>query len=440
MKPRWTARAAALTEAEHRPLGVGDDADHSDTADGDPAIEAVGRTAEAALDARAAAAYAMGQALRGRGEPGEAVGYFQAAGASPPLRSSAWHAAAECFERIGAPAAAAIAFQQAALAGPGREELRQLYHLARRLQEEGRAGEAADRFEILLAWDATYLDALARHAACRAAVADASPPIRTVSGPAALVRELDDRGLLDTGGTRLDAYDATFYLQFENTGAADTAKKQLEMVELFRALGPVDGYRTSLDIGSGTMRYPQVLDRYGVRSFGVDLSDAGVRVCVDGRWQRRFAVADGTFLPFRDGAFDLVSCMMGTVNHLSAAQRQRFFSEVGRTLRPGGRLVVSAWNPDCRFQTFLSFYSPQEAADLRGRLVPPDVLTSECARSGFHDVATRSFCTFPDWLITGGSASGAGAAHLAWLVELDAERTGRDRSAPGQMFMLSARR
>ncbi|MCQ8835061.1 class I SAM-dependent methyltransferase [Streptomyces malaysiensis] len=197
---------------------------------------------------------------------------------------------------------------------------------------------------------------------------------------------------------------------------------------------------TSLDVGSGTLRYPQVLNRFGVRSYGIDLSDAGIRACVDQRWAGRFAVADGTAMPFRDGSFDLVTCMMGTVNHLSAAQRERFLAESFRTLRPGGLLVVSAWDPACRFQTFMSFYSPAEMAQLRTRLTEREPLRAECAAAGFGDVRTTPFCTFPDWLVTGAGAAGTNADRLARLVDLDRDRTAHDPTVSGQMFLLSARR
>ncbi|MEU4995760.1 class I SAM-dependent methyltransferase [Streptomyces sp. NPDC021622] len=390
-------------------------------------------------DARAA--FDAGRELAATGEYRAAIGLLQAAAGDPQLRARALYLAGECFERLGAESAAAIAFQQAALSGPGEDDKRLLYDSARALQGEGRHAEAADRFETLLAWDATYEDAWKHHEDSRTRAGATAREMVRPHSPESLVRDLEARGLLGNSDSRIAAYDALFYVQFDHTGLHDSVKKRLELVQLLTAVGDVSAVRTSLDVGSGTLRYPQVLNRFGVRSYGIDLSDAGVRVCVDEQWAAgRFAVADGTAMPFRDGSFDLVTCMMGTVNHLSADQRERFLAESFRTLRPGGLLVVSAWDPACRFQTFLSFYSPAEMAQLRGQLTEREPLRAECAAAGFGDVRTTPFCTAPDWLVTGAGAAGTNADHLARLAELDRERAAHDPAEAGQMFLLSARR
>ncbi|MGW7256496.1 methyltransferase domain-containing protein [Streptomyces sp. NPDC054834] len=386
------------------------------------------------------AAFEAGRALAAAGEHRAAVGLLQAAADDTRLRSRALHMVGESFHRLGADSAAAIAYEQAALSGPGEDDKRLLYDSARALQERGRYAEAAGRFETLLAWDATYRDAWKRHEDSRIRAGSPAPDAVRPHGSSALVRDLETRGLLGDSNSRIEAYDALFYVQFDHTGVHDSAKKRLELVQLLTAIGEVSAVATSLDVGSGTMRYPQVLNRFGVQSYGIDLSDAGIRVCVDERWAGRFAVADGTAMPFRDGCFDLVTCMMGTVNHLSAAQRERFLAESFRTLRPGGLLAVSAWDPACRFQTFLSFYSPAEMAQLRAQLTERESLRAECMAAGFSDVRATPFCTFPDWLVTGAGASGTNADHLAWLADLDRDRTAHDPTLSGQMFLLSARR
>ncbi|MGC5365558.1 methyltransferase domain-containing protein [Streptomyces sp. DT24] len=412
----------------------------------DPAVARIALQDSRALRRDTRAAFEAGRALAATGEHRAAISLLQLSAADPQLRSRALYTVGESFRSLGARSAAAIAYEQAALSGPGEDEKRVLYDLARTLQEQGRHAEAVDRFELLLAWDATYGDAwqrheLSRHGADSAASASARGPRSSAGSAAELVRDLEARGLLERTDSRIDAYDATFYVQFDHTGVHDSAKKRLEMVQLLTAVGDTRAVATSLDVGSGTLRYPQVLDRFGVRSYGIDLSDAGIRACVDERWAGRFAVADGTAMPFRDGSFDLITCMMGTVNHLSAAQRERFLAESFRTLRPGGVLVVSAWDPACRFQTFLSFYSPGEMAQLREHLTEPEVLRAECAAAGFTEVRTTPFCTFPDWLVTGADVSGTSSAdHLAWLADLDREHAEHDPSAPGQMFLLSSRR
>ncbi|WP_051836165.1 class I SAM-dependent methyltransferase [Streptomyces sp. NRRL WC-3742] len=368
----------------------------------------------------------------------EAVGHYQAAFAAEHLRARALHGMGDCFQALGAAAAADSVYRRAAACGPSEEQKQALYDLARGLGERGRTVEAARQLEFLLSWDADYQDAWAHLRKFRSGQ-PAQDADLTVPPTVSTVRRLAARDLLPSVDQRgIDAYDSSFYHQFDNTAVQDTVKKRLEMVQLLTAVDPTR-IGSSLDIGSGTLRYPQVLAGYGVRSVGIDLRDSGVRACVEPEWLRRFVVADGTALPFRDGSFDLITCMMGTVNHLSDAQRLRLFAQARRTLRPGGRLVVSAWDPRCAFQSFLSFYSPMELAQLRGRLTEPSQLAEELRGSGFGEVATTPFCTFPDAQAVGVSVPDEDADTLAALVELDHLQTARDPERAGQLFLLTAR-
>lgn len=442
--PQRAARAAELY------LGAGSpgfavrrlrrlaDAGAIEPGEADREITGTVRQCATTLDGDPEAAFEAACAFARTGCFEEAVGLYQSACACEALRARALHGMGECFQALGASAAADSVYRRAAACGPSEEQKRAVYELARGLGERGRTVEAARQLEFLLSWDADYQDAWAYLRKCRSgppapATDEAVPP--TVS----TVRRLAQRDLLPPVDQRgIDAYDSSFYHQFDNTAVQDTVKKRLEMVQLLTAVDPTR-IGSSLDIGSGTLRYPQVLAGYGVRSVGIDLRDSGVRACVEPHWLRRFVVADGTALPFRDDSFDLVTCMMGTVNHLSEVQRRQLFAQARRTLRPGGHLVVSAWDPRCTFQSFLSFYSPVELAQLRRRLTQPGHLADELRESGFDEVATTPFCTFPDAQAIGVGAPDEDADTLAALVELDHLQSARDPDRPGQLFLLTAR-
>jgi SAM-dependent methyltransferase len=382
------------------------------------------------------AAFESAKALMRVGRYREAVPLFQMAAMAPVLATRALHAAGYCLQQLGADAAAHLLYQRAAFAAPGPDEKRELYDTACALQDAGRVAEAAERFEILLAWDAAYADAWQRRQACRDAGSQPTRPA-PASRLLRIVDELNGRGLIPADGHDSGAFNEAFYRHFEHSTVQDSAKKRLEMVQLLATCSP-DTVTSSLDVGSGTLRYPQILDGYGIRSYGIDLNDSGVRSCVDARWVRRFAVADGTILPFRDGAFDLVTCMMGTVNHFSPEQRTMFFAEAYRVLRPGGRLVVSAWDPACTFQGFLSFYSPTQIGQLRSQLKTRADLVIEVRAAGYETVSVTPICIFPDWLVTSRGISDCGASLLASLVEWDQRQIERDPSCNGQMFLLTS--
>jgi malonyl-CoA O-methyltransferase len=98
--------------------------------------------------------------------------------------------------------------------------------------------------------------------------------------------------------------------------------------------------RRALDVGTGTGRCLPLLASTGARLVvGVDMSLAMLA-------RRSFHAprlcADACRLPFRNGAFDLVSSslMVGDVDDLRA-----WISEAARVLAPGGSLIYSDFHP-----------------------------------------------------------------------------------------------
>ena len=90
---------------------------------------------------------------------------------------------------------------------------------------------------------------------------------------------------------------------------------------------PIAGYRLELA-------------RRGLRVAGVDLSEPMLRIARARAARMGVGVhlvrADGSALPFRDGAFDLVTLILGLE---FAADPGRTLEETRRILRPGGRAV-----------------------------------------------------------------------------------------------------
>lgn len=102
-----------------------------------------------------------------------------------------------------------------------------------------------------------------------------------------------------------------------------------------------------LDIGCGTGRYTARMLAAGVRAVGLDMSAAMIR---QARSKSAAAPHGGSWvqaemgnLPFADGSFDVVTCVLA-IMHLARSERQRVFTEVSRVLRPRGRFVLTCKN------------------------------------------------------------------------------------------------
>ncbi len=115
----------------------------------------------------------------------------------------------------------------------------------------------------------------------------------------------------------------------------------LKFERLARSLG---AYERHLDIGCGPGTFVGSLGGPG-HSTGVDIAPAQIEYASAhyGGPDREFRTVSPEALPFRDGAFDLVT-MVELVEHLTEEDCLRLMAEVRRVLRPGGRLILTTPN------------------------------------------------------------------------------------------------
>jgi ubiquinone/menaquinone biosynthesis C-methylase UbiE len=224
-----------------------------------------------------------------------------------------------------------------------------------------------------------------------------------------------------------DSYDSKWGIDFGDVGQAQVLGK------LRKLLGAEldGGYPRSLEIGAGTGYFTLNLLQAGIvqEATCTDISP-GMMSTLAGNAARlglevRTARAEAESLPFADASFDLV-LGHAVLHHLPDLERA--FSEFGRVLRPGGRLVF-AGEPS-RFGDRLARIPKQTAgrlsplwrALLRARSAPapsapagreehdhalesvvdihafvPGELTRLARRAGFADVSVRGEELVANW-------------------------------------------
>ncbi len=103
-----------------------------------------------------------------------------------------------------------------------------------------------------------------------------------------------------------------------------------------------------LDLGCGNGRHAEVLADHADRVVGVDASTGLLAEAADRATERGFAVdlvaGDAASIPLRTDAVDL-AVYVATLHHLRPrTHRLASLDDLGRTLAPGGRALVSAWS------------------------------------------------------------------------------------------------
>ena len=118
--------------------------------------------------------------------------------------------------------------------------------------------------------------------------------------------------------------------------------------DLVRRLDPQQGERW-LDVGCGPGAVAMRAARAGAHVTGVDLSEVMIetarRRAAEEGLAISYDVGDCEDLPYPDASFDVVSSSVGA---FLAPDHGAVARELGRVVRPGGRLGLTAWRPGGR--------------------------------------------------------------------------------------------
>lgn len=131
------------------------------------------------------------------------------------------------------------------------------------------------------------------------------------------------------------------------SGDEDAAEAQTKMLDHCIALLGLRGGERVLDVGcghGGTSVY--LASRYGCRVQGLTLSDKQSRLAMDNAKAASvpdttsFLVQNADLHEYPAETFDVVWTMESSEHF---ADKRRYFGNVSRTLKPGGRLLLAAW-------------------------------------------------------------------------------------------------
>jgi SAM-dependent methyltransferase len=127
-----------------------------------------------------------------------------------------------------------------------------------------------------------------------------------------------------------------------------------------------------LDFGCGTGAFLEHLDRFGTVS-AVDADPSAVAFCHTRGRSEVTLVPPGAPLPFRDGAFDLVTTL-DVIEHVD--DDVAALAELRRVLRPGGRLLVAV-------PAFMFLWGKQDEVSHHRRRYTAPTLRRALADAGF---------------------------------------------------------
>jgi SAM-dependent methyltransferase len=171
-----------------------------------------------------------------------------------------------------------------------------------------------------------------------------------------------DRGSIDSGGVdrgapstteRWDAFFSDFYLRAYAGAARDATAGEQALAAALLAGCPEGG--DLLDVPCGFGRHAIPLAGAGYRVVGVDRSrallDEARRRAGNSR-RPKLTRADYRNLPFADASFDAAVNLFSSLGYLGDEEDTKALAEIGRVLRPGGRLVIEIMHRDLLVHAF----------------------------------------------------------------------------------------
>jgi ubiquinone/menaquinone biosynthesis C-methylase UbiE len=150
-----------------------------------------------------------------------------------------------------------------------------------------------------------------------------------------------------------DEFFSSFYLRAYSGIGQDEAEAQA--LAAARLAGCPEGGEL-LDVPCGFGRHSVPLARAGYRVTGVDRSEAllaEARHRAGGERWPKLVRADYRELPFRDASFDAALNLFSSLGYLGDDEDTKALAEIGRVLRPGGRLVIETMHRDLLMRIFV---------------------------------------------------------------------------------------
>jgi len=175
---------------------------------------------------------------------------------------------------------------------------------------------------------------------------------------------------------------------YDNTRTADPylASRLIEHLELRR-----EGIY--LDVGCGTGNYTEVLWKEGISIIGIDPSETMLekarRRNIDVDWQ--LGVAES--LNFPNNHFDGIVATL-TIHHWNDLEKA--FKELGRVLKPGGRIVLFTSTPEQMESYWLNHYFPQMLRDSTSQMPGLDKVREAMKAGKLRIINTEKYFVKPD--------------------------------------------
>lgn len=119
---------------------------------------------------------------------------------------------------------------------------------------------------------------------------------------------------------------------------SDTRYRAWESTEKF--INSLDTGVKVLEVGCGNGK--NMILRDDITISGIDISMNLLKICKERGLNVIYG--DGCNLPYKDNEFDAVFSI-AVIHHMSTKERrERFFMEMLRVLKPGGRIMLEAWS------------------------------------------------------------------------------------------------
>ena len=159
------------------------------------------------------------------------------------------------------------------------------------------------------------------------------------------------------------------------------------------ALANLKRQSSVLDVACGPGTLSLIAAKKAARVTSIDFSRCMVRIFREQLKQKAIGhvkvyQGDGQALPFKDESFDAAFSMFGL---MFFPDRPKGFAELHRTLKPGGRAVVSSWAPVSRSPSMKAMFGALRAMDPRcpeaqeGDQIADRRFSRKC-QAGFGDV------------------------------------------------------